>query len=841
MKRLCSRPRLAWLRLGTILALPALLPGAPAADATGGPGDPVPEFRGRDPWLPYPADTAQTVRALARRPDGGWWIAGSLKGGGLDREPSGLWTMDPDGRLVAAGSDAFLFGSQVTALHRLADGGLLVGGQFALDPSRHRPRVRQLARLLPNGRLNPAFPAVVQFSPSSPGVLALAPLASGGTLVGGEFRTFHFGGQSVSSPGLVRLLRDGLPDPNWNSPLAPQTPAGNPARVNCLVAGADGAVWVGGDFVTTNGRHRNLLRLTPAGDVDVGFRADQAGLLAVRALAEAPDGALWVSDRHLARLLPDGRPDPEFPARVRVGTGTINALLPEADTVWLGGRFSQVQELTRTNLARVDRRGRVLADTPPAALAPTSAELLTLAHGEDGALVAGGSFLRFNNVGRPGVAWLARDGTVDVQRLRTGLHYQSGHRALVPAPDGGILLAGSHMECHGWRRFGLLRLRPDGGVDPDFDSSRGMQPTDSQPVQHVILEPDGKVVTPGTPLLAGGTFTLMRLRPDGSLDPAFGPDGRASSLPDTEAEVSALLRLPDGSILVAGRLTRWGLPAAKGLYRLQPDGRADPGFVAELPPAGTEVDDRLVTALALEADGRMLVGGPGRLARLEPDGRLVHDLAAQYPPLRQRHVTRLLPGGDGTLVAETYLPEGGVWRTLKLLADGSPEPTFLAPPHRLFGAWPDERLLLGSDSGSAPARLLRAFPNGRLDGSFGVTWTNFTLRLAAVMPDGSVAAALSGASGWSFGQTPGLVRLRADAPSLSRFRLEPKGGVSFDASGSPGAELRLEVSSDWQAWTEVLRRRMPASGHDRWHVRPGAWWEGPAAFYRLRRLDEGGE
>ncbi|HMO65184.1 MAG TPA: hypothetical protein PKE47_08190, partial [Verrucomicrobiota bacterium] len=237
----------------------------------------------------------------------------------------------------------------------------------------------------------------------------------------------------------------------------------------------------------------------------------------------------------------------------------------------------------------------------------------------------------------------------------------------------------------------------------------------------------------------------------------------------------------------------------------------------------------------------MLVGGPGRLARLEPDGRLVHDLTARYLPMRQRHVTRLLPQADGTLVAETFLPESGLRRTLKLQADGWPEPTFLAQPHRLFGAWPDGRLLLGSEYGSTPARLLRAFPNGRLDGSFSLTWSNAMLQLAAVMPDTSVAAAMFASSGASTEQVRGLVRLRGDSPSLSRLRLESNGGLSLDASGPPGREMRLEAGSDWQAWTEVMRRRMPASGHERWHVRPAARWDRPAAFYRLRPVVEGGE
>ncbi|HMO64222.1 MAG TPA: hypothetical protein PKE47_03170, partial [Verrucomicrobiota bacterium] len=62
---------LAMIGLGIALAALMLFPQARGAGGTGGPGDPVVWFRAQDPWLPYPADTRQTVLALARRADDG--------------------------------------------------------------------------------------------------------------------------------------------------------------------------------------------------------------------------------------------------------------------------------------------------------------------------------------------------------------------------------------------------------------------------------------------------------------------------------------------------------------------------------------------------------------------------------------------------------------------------------------------------------------------------------------------------------------------------------------------------------------------------------------------------
>jgi uncharacterized delta-60 repeat protein len=801
---------------------------------TGGPGDPVAEFRLRDPWIgPQTVlSPAQPVSAIARNPGGGWLIAGKLRGRGQEGRPAGLWRLNEAGEVLAPGPDALTLSSTVTAMQVMADGRLLLGGSLRLDPSLHSPRGRNLLRLLPGGRLDPAFSwaARLYFAGT---ILAFAEDHAGRVFAGGDFSAVHLTNQVLPYKGLIRLNPDGSPDLTWRSPLADA-----PATVRRILPASRGGFWIAGDFEGPAGQ-RHLLRLTAEGDWDEHFDATASVTRPVHDVAESGDGALWIADGELGRILPDGTSDPAFPPRLPVlGSLGVRVLLPEGDAVWIGGRIGRVDGQARTNLALVGPRGQVAAGTPPAALTVFSedppAEISALAHGEGGTLVVVGNFRQLNGVGRPGVGWLARDGSVEVDRLRLGLGDRMSLSGLTPALEGSLVLSGFSLECHGWRRSGLLRLRPDGGVDRSFDSAGGLQQGSGRAVEHAVVEPDGAVIATGSLVGRSDTYTLLRLRPDGSLDPEFGPDGRAASLAGTSASLSALLRLPEGALLAAGKLAGWGLPAAEGLHRLAPDGQGDPDFRAVLPPLPPDVPVRPIGALAVEPDGRLLVGGAGRLARLAPDGRLVADLTLTDPALQQLDITRLLPRADGRLLVETVHLARRTLETRQLLADGRPDPGFLAQPFRLFGAWPDGRLLFGSKESQSPARLLRAFPDGRLDGSFSVTLSNATLRLAALMPDGSVASAL-----W-MGNRPEIIRLRGDAPALSRFRLESRDGVSVDVSGQPAAEMVVEVSADWRTWTEVARRRLPPDGHERWALPPAAWRDGPAAFFRARPVTGGG-
>ena len=208
-------------------------------------------------------------------------------------------------------------------------------------------------------------------------------------------------------------------------------------------------------------------------------------------------------------------------------------------------------------------------------------------------------------------------------------------------PDGKVVLGGYFSSVLGVPRQNIARLNADGSLDLGFD------PRTDDVVRCVAVQPDGKIVLGGnfSSLQPNGAASytarsrIARLHADGSLDADFDPKANEYVL------CLALQR--DGKIVLGGRFTT-----------LQPNGAASPtarNYVARIEADGSldAVFDPnanwLVYAVAVQADGRVLLGGgfttlqpngaasptgPGRLVRVMTDGTrdpgFNHNLALGY-------------------------------------------------------------------------------------------------------------------------------------------------------------------------------------------------------------------
>ena len=108
----------------------------------------------------------------------------------------------------------------------------------------------------------------------------------------------------------------------------------------------------------------------------------------------------------------------------------------------------------------------------------------------------------------------------------------------------------------------------------------------------------------------GGSFTAVggvKQRGIALLSADGTRDGNFIASITGAGKVSAFALGPDGSILVGGDFTNLNGTAKSGLARLQPDGTVDSSFEAavERPVSSSP----LVSALSVQADGSILVGG----------------------------------------------------------------------------------------------------------------------------------------------------------------------------------------------------------------------------------------
>lgn len=169
------------------------------------------------------------------------------------------------------------------------------------------------------------------------------------------------------------------------------------------------------------------------------------------------------------------------------------------------------------------------------------------------------------------------------------------------APDGGLIAAtgsGGH----------ILRIRPDGTADPAFGSGGGAYVPLITP-SAVAVAPDGTITVAGA---GNDTIVVVRYSPSGArLSTAV------AQLPG-RVDFGALAQLADGAVIVAGSVSSFASDAAVYL-RFTAAGKLDTAFGR----AGV-ADDRSVRAvngLLPEADGGWLATAKNGLARYTPDGR----------------------------------------------------------------------------------------------------------------------------------------------------------------------------------------------------------------------------
>lgn len=309
---------------------------------------------------------------------------------------------------------------------------------------------------------------------------------------------------------------------------------------------------------------------------------------------------------------------------------------------------------------------------PAFGAADADSQVASVAVQPDGKILLGGRFAKINDTPRNYLARLSADGSLDADFTASA----DGPVLVVAAqPNGQVLLGGYFTQVSGVACAGVARLNADGSVDPGFAAS-----TDGV-VECVALQPDGKI-------LLGGLFTqvngamrrnVVRLNADGSLDPGFSADVNPPPDPNvSSAEVLSLAVQPDGRILLGGLFTRVAGAAHGGVVRLYADGSVDAGFKAS---ARSDVLNVVV-----QPDGKILLGGyfyqvngavRPNLARLNADG----SLDAGFTTVTSGDVVSIVLQADGKILLGGGFAQVNDVRLnnlARLNADGSVDAGFAA-------------------------------------------------------------------------------------------------------------------------------------------------------------------
>jgi uncharacterized delta-60 repeat protein len=407
------------------------------------------------------------------------------------------------------------------------------------------------------------------------------------------------GSGSGSGASVARRNPDGSVDTTYE---APSFSTGNPPQtvISDIELEANGNLLVTGRFATVNGVAKShLVRLFPAGNVDLSFPAGGPFVINGSEVEALPDGKILFSANidiagvyKLFRLNTDGSVDNSYqqdPSIISVLSGF------EVDN--LDRSIFWANTTAGVRLVRLLPTGvRDLAYNPGLAL---YGKVHVSAVQPNGKVLIAGQFSAVGTLTRNGFARVNADGTPDAS-FNPGTAFSSTPYSLLVQPDGKILAAGGFASYNGSSTGSIIRINTDGTRDGTFN------PVVPDGVLSMALEPDGQVVIGGTFTSVNGSARtgLARLNPDGSLDSAFNP---VIGSPN----INAILVDTDGKIVIGGSFGGVNGFNRANLARLNADGSLDQTFLAS---SGT------VNKLEAAASGKYIAAYSSTIRRFDAQG-----------------------------------------------------------------------------------------------------------------------------------------------------------------------------------------------------------------------------
>ncbi|MEX2579245.1 MAG: MBG domain-containing protein [Verrucomicrobiales bacterium] len=546
------------------------------------------------------------VTTLALQTDGKVLITGGFTSyNGVTR--NGIARLNADASLDPSFDPGNGANSSVTTVVLQTDGKVLITGEFTSYDGVFRNRV---ARLNADGSLDAGFDPG---SGSTSKIECVVVQADGKILIGGRFTRYD----GVTRRGIARLDSDGSLDTGFDPGSGPSGVVGS---IGSLALQADDKVLIGGFISSLDGVvGRRIARLNSDGSQDTGFASGSgaegngwSNSVCVQADGKVLIGGYFtsyngVARNRVARLNADGSLDTGFDPGSGASSSVRSVAVQADGKVLIGGWFSSYDGVTRNRIARLNGDGSLDVGFDPGTGA--NDRVYSVAVQADGKVLIGGRFSSYDGVTRNRIARLNADGSLDTS-FDPGSGASGTVYSVAVQADGKVLIGGWFSSYDGVTRNRIARLNGDGSLDVGFDPGTGA----NDRVYSVAVQADGKV-------LIGGRFSsydgvarnrIARLNVDGSLDTGFDPGSGAEG-----GAVQSVTIQSDGKVLIAGDFDSYNGVPRRGIAWLNTDGSLAIGF-----DPGSGVDgyydhsvsssiqpNASISSVALQADGKMLIGG----------------------------------------------------------------------------------------------------------------------------------------------------------------------------------------------------------------------------------------
>ena len=501
-------------------------------------------------------------------------------------------------------------------------------------------------------------------------------------------------------------------------------PTGFNNTVSNILRQNDGKLIVYWDFTTYKWVSANrIIRLNSDGSRDTTFDIWDWFGQAIWAITIQSDGKIlvggwtnkyqWLDANYLIRLNSDGSRDDSFNTSAwdRIGN-TISKLIIQPDNKIIIVAWSNIVRVNADGSEDISFSGPWL-----------NGSIFSVSRQNDGKLIVGGDFNNYHYLMR-----LNTDGSIDNSfSIGAGFSSDPGYLAIyVTAIQGdGKILVGGRFNNYQWISANeIIRLNSDGSRDTTFDIGSGIN---NGTPESFVIQSNGKIlITWVYDYQWVSANWILRLNEDWSRDDSFTP-------PNKYFIWNPILE-PNGNLIMLG---------LGGLAHLYSNGEIDNSFVS------SDWFDRMVETVALQSDGKVLVGGlfttykwvsANSIIRLNTDGS--RDDSFDIGTLSLGQVFSIVLQADGKILVGW----DGYPYLVRLNQDWSIDDSFSSGDIDGYVytivVQPDGKILVGWDFSTYIARLN---DDGSLDDSFSIgdSFDNdvYTIALQA---DGKILV------GWDF-------------------------------------------------------------------------------------------
>ena len=328
--------------------------------------------------------------------------------------------------------------------------------------------------------------------------------------------------------------------------------------------------------------------------------------------------------------------------------------------------------------------------------------------------------------------------------------------------NGKIMISGEYLFYSGTAANRIIQLNQDGTINTGFTYGTGFQ---ADTTNELVELSDGKLVVVGQFTNYNGTEAryIIGLNPNGTVDTGFVTGTGFNPLPLQSASPETIERQSDDKVIIGGAFWNYNGTTSPKIIRLNTNGTVDNTFVvgSGFTSGGTFTNtDAVVTCLAIQSDGKIIVGGNfdaysgtsvTRICRLNSNGTLDNTFTTGTGLNNVPRTIKIQPDGK-ILIGGTFTSYGGFVRNriVRLNSDGTIDSTVFVGLGGGFNGdvnaiefAQDGTILVGGNftsySGSSSyQRLINLNSNGSVNTSFQTNNPNERVDSIAVLPDGDI-------------------------------------------------------------------------------------------------------